>query len=235
MIETRDFIRGHKTCNGVFIKVDNSSLTVGDVKRFIRTKLFEKDLEDIEDMIFAPGIQATVPHNSGELDTPIGLGVPIIFDLFPREAKGYFHDVTRTWCFGYASDDIHNLYNDVLGCFNITKNSAVSGVSTGDLQEFACSYFRERGHPVIMDNPDLLEGYPHSLGHGVGLDVHESPFIGIGDKTILSNGNVFTIEPGLYYPKRGLAIRIEDTLYINSEGKCISMTEVPYDLVIAVK
>jgi len=235
MIETRDFISKHQTCKEVFIKADGSPLTVGEVKRFTRTKLFENDLEEIDGMIFAPGVQATVPHNSGEPNTPISLGVPIIFDLFPKETKGYFHDVTRTWCFGYAPNDIQGLYDDVLGCFKVVKNTSASGLSTGDLQELACKYFRERGHPVIMDDPELLEGYPHSLGHGVGLDVHESPFIGSGDKNLLSKGNVFTIEPGLYYPKRGLAVRIEDTLYLNSEGKCISMTDVPYDLIVSVE
>jgi Xaa-Pro aminopeptidase len=205
------------------------------VKRFTRAKLFENDLEDIEGMIFAPGAQATVPHNSGEADTPISLGVPIIFDLFPRKTKGYFHDVTRTWCFGYAHDDIQDLYDDVIGCFDAVKNMAVSGLPASDLQELACNYFRERGHPVIIDDPTLLEGYAHSLGHGVGLDVHESPFIGSGDKNLLSKGNVITLEPGLYYPKRGIAARIEDTLYLNSEDKCISMTEVPYDLVVPLE
>ena len=235
MIETRDFIRKHATSKEVFIRADGSPLTVGEVKRFTRAKLFENDLEDIEGMIFAPGAQATVPHNSGEADTPISLGVPIIFDLFPRKTKGYFHDVTRTWCFGYAHDDIQDLYDDVIGCFEAVKNMAVSGLPASDLQELACNYFRERGHPVIMDDPTLLEGYAHSLGHGVGLDVHESPFIGSGDKNLLSKGNVITLEPGLYYPKRGIAARIEDTLYLNSEDKCISMTEVPYDLVVPLE
>jgi len=235
MVETRDFISKHKTCKEVFIKADGLPLTVGEVKRFTRTKLFENDLEEIEGMIFAPGAQATIPHNFGEPDTPLKLGEPIIFDLFPRKTRGYFHDVTRTWCFGYAPDDVQDLYDDVIGCFKVTKNTAASGLSAGDLQKLACKYFRERGHPVIMDDPELLEGYPHSLGHGIGLDVHESPFIAIGDKSLLSKGNVFTIEPGLYYPKRGLAVRIEDTLYLNSEGKSISMTEVPYDLVVPIE
>lgn len=91
------------------------------------------------------------------------------------------------------------------------------------------------GHPAIKDNPELIDGYTHSLGHGVGLEVHEPPFIGIGDTNILSAGNVFTIELGLYYPKSGFAVGIEDTLYINSEGNSTSITDVPYDLVIPIE
>ena len=235
MIETRDFIRSHKVEAERFVKTDGSPLTVGDVKRFAQVKLFETGLEDSDGMIFAPGIQGTVGHNSGESDTPITLGEQIIFDLFPRQNRGYYHDVTRTWSFGYASDEMMDLYRDVIGCFDLVKSKTTSGTTTGSLQEIACDYFRERGHPVVKDNPELDDGYNHSLGHGVGLNVHESPFIGLGDTDILSAGNVFTLEPGLYYGDKKLAMRIEDTLYINNEGCCESITDVPYELVVPVK
>jgi len=235
MIETRDYIRSHKISENRFIKTDHSPLTVADVKRFTRSKLFEQDLEDSEGMIFAPGKQSTVGHNTGEPDTPILLGVPIIFDLFPREARGYYHDTTRTWCFADASDYLLKLYEDVRGCFDFVVSKAVPGISSGNLQELACDYFRERGYPVVKDNPNTIDGYTHSLGHGIGLAVHEPPYMGIGDKDILSKGNVFAIEPSLIDTNRGLAVRIEDTFYINNDGKAVSITNVPYDLVIPVK
>lgn len=235
MIETRDYIRSHKISENCFIKTDHSPLTVADVKRFTRSKLFERDLEDTEGMIFAPGKQGTVGHSTGEPDTPIPLGVPIIFDLFPREAKGHYHDATRTWCFGHASDYLLKLYEDVRGCFDFVVNKAAPGMSSGDLQELACDYFRERGYPVVKDNPNTIDGYIHALGHGVGLAVHEPPYMGIGDKDILSRGNVFAIEPSLVDTKRELAVRIEDTFYINNDGKAVSITDVPYDLLIPIK
>jgi len=235
MMETCDYIRSHKISENYFVKTDNSPLTVADVKRFTRSKLFEQDLEDSEGMIFAPGKQSIVGHNTGEPDTPILLGVPIIFDLFPREAKGYYHDATRTWCFGHASDYLLKLYEDVHGCFDFVVNNAAPGISSGDLQEFACDYFRERDYPVVKDNPNTRDGYTHALGHGVGIAVHETPFMGIGAKDILSKGNVFAIEPSLIDTKRGLAVRIEDTFYIKDDGKAVSITDVPYDLVIPIK
>ncbi len=234
MVETRDFIRSHKVKGKKFVKEDGSPLTVADVKRFARVKLFEKDLEDREGMIFAPGVQGTVGHNAGEADSPIVLGEQIVFDLYPNQNRGYYHDVTRTWSFGYASREMIKLYEDVLGCFNLVKSKATAGTTTGSLQEEACDYFRKRGHPVVQDDPDLDDGYNHSLGHGVGLDVHESPFIGFTDKDVLAASNVFALEPGLYYRDKKLAIRIEDTLFIDSEGHPESITDVPYDLVIPV-
>jgi Xaa-Pro aminopeptidase len=235
MTETRDYIRSHRISENRFIKSGRSPLTVADVKRFTRSKLFEHDLEDTEGMIFAPGKQAIVGHNTGEPDTPILVGVPIIFDLFPREARGYYHDTTRTWCFGHASDCLLRLYEDVHGCFDSVVNKAVPGISSGNLQELACDYFRERGYPVVKDKPNTIDGYTHALGHGVGLAVHEPPYMGIGDKDILSKGNVFAIEPSLIDTNRGLAVRIEDTFYINNHGKAVSITDVPYDLVIPIE
>jgi Xaa-Pro aminopeptidase len=234
MTETRDYIRSHKISENCFIKTGRSYLTVADVKRFTRSKLFEQDLEDTEGMIFAPGKEAIVGHNTGEPDTPILLGVPIIFDLFPREARGYYHDATRTWCFAHASDYLLKLYEDVRGCFDFVVNKVAPGISSGSLQELACDYFRERGYPAVKDNPNTVDGYTHSLGHGVGLAVHEPPYMGIGDKDILSKGNVFAIEPSLIDTKRGLAVRIEDTFYLDSDGKAVSITDVPYDLVIPI-
>jgi len=235
MIETRDYIRSHKISENCFVKTDHSPLTVADVKRFTRSKLFEKDLEDTDGMIFAPGKQAIVGHNTGEPESPILLGVPIIFDLFPKETKGYYHDATRTWCFGHASDFHLKLYEDVRGCFDFVVNKAAPGISSGNLHELACDYFRERDYPVVKDNPNTRDGYTHSLGHGVGLAVHEPPYMGMGAKDILSEGNVFAIEPSLIDTNRGFAVRIEDTFYINNDGKAVSITDVPYDLVIPVE
>jgi len=235
VIETRDYIRSHKISENRFVKTDHSPLTVADVKRFTRSKLFEQDLEDTDGMIFAPGKQGTVGHNTGEPDTPILLGVPIIFDLFPREARGYYHDATRTWCFGHAPDHLLRLYEDVRGCFDFAVNKAAPGISSGNLQEAVCDYFRERGYPVVKDDPNTLNGYTHSLGHGVGLAVHEPPYLGMGAKDILSKGNVFAMEPSLIDTDRGLAVRIEDTFYIDNDGKAVSMTDVPYDLVVPVE
>ena len=235
MIETRDYIRSHKIGKNCFVKSDRLPLTVADVKRFTRSRLFEQDLEDTEGMIFAPGKQGTVGHSTGEPDTPILLGVPIVFDLFPREARGYYHDATRTWCFGHASDYLLKLYQDVRGCLSFVVNKAAPGMSSGNLQELACDYFRERGYPVVKDNPNTVDGYIHGLGHGVGLAVHEPPYMGIGDKHILSKGNVVAIEPSLVDTNRELAVRIEDTFYIDNDGKAVSMTAVPYDLVIPIK
>jgi Xaa-Pro aminopeptidase len=81
-------------------------------------------------------------------------------------------------------------------------------------------------------------GYVHSLAHGLGLDVHESPGF-YGDpktaKDFLRRGHVITVEPGLYYPERGMGMRIEDAVHIGPEGKPEILATYPLDLVIPLK
>jgi Xaa-Pro aminopeptidase len=80
-------------------------------------------------------------------------------------------------------------------------------------------------------------GYVHSLGHGVGLRIHEKPFSGVtaSPSDTLQTGSVFTIEPGLYYPKKGMGVRIEDSYYASPDGTFKAFAEYPKDLVIPVK
>ena len=97
--------------------------------------------------------------------------------------------------------------------------------------------FKKMGHKTIADSFNVREGYVHSIGHGLGLDVHENPFSGVTSTSsdILSPGVVFTIEPGLYYPSKGFGIRIEDTIALNNSGQFEILVDYPYDLVLPMK
>ena len=76
----------------------------------------------------------------------------------------------------------------------------------------------------------------HSLGHGVGLNVHESPRIAHTAKDdVFASGNVITIEPGLYYPDEGFGIRVEDMLIVTGRGELVSLTDVPKDLILPLR
>lgn len=103
MQATWDFIGGHDVgADEVLITADGTPLTIGAVKGFVRRVLLDRQLEDTG-MIFAQGRDAGFPHSRGQDDMPVRLGQSIVFDLFPRElGGGYHHDMTRTWCIGYA-------------------------------------------------------------------------------------------------------------------------------------
>ena len=88
-----------------------------------------------------------------------------------------------------------------------------------------------------MKNPQTEDGYVHSLGHGLGLHVHERPAFStsanLADR--LLPGSVVTIEPGLYYPGRGLGVRLEDTVWVRPDGVIEVLAEYPLDLVLPLK
>ncbi len=187
--------------------------------------------------IFAQGRDAGIPHATGELDAPLLLGEAIVFDIYPRDrASGYYHDMTRTFAIGYEAPGLQELYDDVKESFDQVVAALKPGVSTHGLQQRACQVLRERDHQTPEDTWPLEEGYIHSLGHGIGLDVHEplamSTFVDQGDT--VEPGTVFTIEPGLYYPSRNMGVRIEDTICCAPDGTIRSLTPFPYDLVIPI-
>jgi Xaa-Pro aminopeptidase len=236
MRAAREWIASHRAGDGIVIKADGSPLLIGDVKRFVRQRLFEQNLENPEDMIFSQGRDSAVPHSKGDDSAPIRLGETIIFDLFPRQSHGYFHDMTRTWCVGYASPDVQMIYDTVMEAYRLSAVACKPGVLTSTVQEMVCEYFEDLGHPTVLNTPGTQDGYVHSLAHGLGLNVHEAPYFrSHSSKHTLQPGNVFTLEPGLYYPDRGYAVRIEDTVYLNDAGELETLTDCPYDLVIELK
>ncbi|GIK64055.1 MAG: hypothetical protein BroJett018_18490 [Chloroflexota bacterium] len=238
MTETREWLAGHKAKNNVIYKADGKPLTIGDVKHFVRLKLMEYGLEDSGGMIFAQGRDAALPHSRGEEDQPLELGKTLVFDLFPRPiGGGYYHDMTRTWSLGYATPEVEEAHRLVMYAFTQSLESLTVGQRTRDLQELVCDIFEERGHPTPKTKPGGSEGYTHSLGHGIGLDVHEAPSIGnySPDDHIFEKGDVITIEPGLYYPDKGWGIRIEDSVYIDESGTAHNLTDCTYDLVIPIQ
>ena len=213
-------------------------VTIGRVKDMINLLLAERGADNPETTIFSIGRDAGIPHNSGN---PLGLleiGKPIIFDIFPCEkGGGYFYDFTRTWCLGYAPAEVISLYEHVFSVHQEIIAELEMGELFSKYQDRTCQLFTERGHETIQSNPKAQEGYVHSIGHGLGLRVHESPSSGItaNENDILQPGVVFTIEPGLYYPSKNMGVRIEDTIYLKPDGKFEILADYPYDLVIPTK
>ena len=223
----------------ILLKEDGSPLTIGDVKSKIALWLAERSAVDAEGVIFAIGRDAGVPHSVGAPDDLITLGKTIVFDIFPAEkGGGYFYDFTRTWSLGYATpeaiamyDEVHEIYRKVIENLDLNANFV-------DYQRMTCEYFESKGHKTQLNTKNPLEGYVHSLGHGVGLNIHERPGSSLmmtGNDNLLKPGVVITIEPGLYYPEKGMGFRIEDTYWVTSDGEFELLAEYPYDFVLPMK
>jgi Xaa-Pro aminopeptidase len=231
------FLSSHQAKENILVDRNGDALTIGDVKTKINLWLAMRGAENPNGSIFAIGREAGVPHSSGTDEDPIPLGETIIFDIYPCEAGGgYFHDFTRTWCLGYATDEALALYEDVLEVYETVYESIKPDVLTREYQLMTCELFEEKGHPTICTDPRTLDGYVHSIGHSLGLSIHEAPIFrhSAMNKAVLTPGMVFTIEPGLYYPDRGMGVRIEDTVWMKPDGELETLVDFPKDLVIKI-
>ncbi len=231
--ETQEYIQGHSTRGDVVVKADGEPLTIGDVHAFTRSRVYAHGMSQ-DHHIFAQGRDAGVPHNHGTLDMPLRLGQSIVFDIFPKTAGGYYHDMTRTWCLGYAPDEVAEAYAQAKEIFDRAVAALAVGKPCRDFQAMTLDYFESKGHPTTRTHPGTHAGYVHSLGHGLGLDIHEAPGFSIaaGNATLLQPGHVVSVEPGLYYPERGFGVRVEDTVAFAADGTLLTLTRYPYDLVI---
>jgi Xaa-Pro aminopeptidase len=233
-----DFLTSHPVVNETLLKTDGQPLTIGDVKSKINLWLAELGAANPEDTIFAIGRDAGVPHSQGNPSDLMQLGKTIVFDIFPCEiGGGYFYDFTRTWCLGYAPAKIKEQYQQVKQVYDTVVSELKVDQPFKNSQKRTCQLFEELGHPTIQSTPGTEKGYVHSVGHGLGLNVHEMPFSGVaaGAEEVLAKGAVFTIEPGLYYPEDGFGIRIEDTYYVSEDGQIEILVPYPYDLVLPMK
>jgi Xaa-Pro aminopeptidase len=223
--------------NGVLMIDRKRKLLVGDLRNVIRRELFARGVIDSGGMIVAQGRDGGVPHNNGRDHQPVRLGAPIVFDIFPQEiGGGYFFDFTRTICFGFVPKPVKLLYNTVSCAYDYACSLMRVGERTRDIERKICEYFEERGHPTFLSDSKVQVGYCHSLGHGLGLNVHESPFFNLYKTNTdrIEPNMVFTVEPGLYYPQKGYGVRIEDVIYISKKGKVINLTKYPRRLVVPI-
>ncbi|MFP5247028.1 MAG: M24 family metallopeptidase, partial [Thermoanaerobaculia bacterium] len=194
-------------------------LTLGDLKRFVSSEIARLGMLEDHETILSQGRDAGVPHSRGDASAPVRPGVPIVLDIFPVDkTTGYFFDLTRTFCIGPIPGELQRMHEEVLEAFTRARDAMRPGTRAADYQALVCDFFEARGHATLRSNLKTLDGYVHSLGHGVGLDIHEKPSFSLLQEDVVEEGDVLTIEPGLYYPERGLGVRIEDTFVVTATG-----------------
>jgi len=233
-----EFLGAQNAKDNLLVMADGSPVTIGMVKKRINLWLAELGAENPEGTIFAQGYDSAIPHSTGTDANPLRLGETIVFDIFPCEAGGgYFYDFTRTWCLGHVPDDVLAIYEQVYEAYHLVVDSLQVEVPFKQYQLQVCEFFEGCGHPSILSDPHTPEGYVHSVGHGLGLHVHERPWSGAtaNDGDILAPGTVVTVEPGLYYPDRKIGVRLENTVWMRPDGVPEVLVEYPMDLLIPLK
>jgi Xaa-Pro aminopeptidase len=168
--------------------------------------------------IVASGERSAMPHGKASTaQVPRRGFVTLDFGII---REGYCSDMTRTVCLGKPKAEERIAYERVLEAQENAVSSVSAGVSCEEVDEAARSILRKAG---------MADAFTHSTGHGVGLEIHESPRVGAGQKTRLQTGMVVTIEPGVYWPGK-FGIRIEDMVAVTKSGGQV-LTPAPKALI----
>ncbi len=200
-------------------------LTVGRLKRIIEHALVDNDSENSEESIVAAGTKGADYHYLGMREDILHAHEPIIVDIFPRRIEERYHaDITRTIVRGSVSKELRQLFEAVESALSAVSDALQSGGTTDLLVNTMADSFERDGHSSANRTPGIKEGMLHSLGHGIGLNVHENPWLTLRPNPI-KPGAVIAVEPALYYKKFG-GIRIEDDMVVTSKG-CKTITTLP--------
>jgi Xaa-Pro aminopeptidase len=228
MDAARELMRRAEASNGT-LTLDGEPLTCERIKMRVE-QVFSEHGVAAEESIVSHGPQTAIGHDMGS--GPIAPGEPIVLDLFPRDREtGCYADMTRTFVVGTPPDELVEYHRIVKEALDRSLLAIRAGMEGSEVNRLVSEHFQEHGYPTLLSKQPgevLMEGFFHSLGHGVGLEVHEQPVLGrlAGQKLVA--GDVVTVEPGLYRQGFG-GCRLEDLVLVTDTG-AENLTDYPYDL-----
>ncbi len=229
MDAARDLLRRAQQNGGDELTVDGEVLTVERIKSAM-SQAFAAHGTTADDFIVAPGPQGAVGHDMGS--GPVRPGVPIVIDIWPRDNESFMYcDMTRTFVVGDVPDDVREWHRLTKEALDRAISEIKDGADGRAIYDGTCEIYEAAGHPTQRTKEagkPLSDGFFHGLGHGVGLDVHESPGMGMASKLPLKAGDVVTVEPGCYKQGYG-GVRLEDLVLVTKDG-AENLTHYPYDL-----
>lgn len=169
--------------------------------------------------ILLSGARTSFPHGK-PIHKQVEAGDFITFD-FGAKSGGYGSDMTRTFAVGHATDEMKKIYSIVL-------EAQLAGIEALAVGKPGCEV--DKAARDVITKAGYGDYFRHGLGHSLGLNIHENPRASVAYKGAFKEGNVITIEPGIYIPGKG-GVRIEDMLYLSPNGKQ-NLTNFPKELTI---
>ncbi len=227
LAEAINVIRKATIKDGVLWR-ESAPLKADDVRAIIEISLLSHGCE-APDIIIACGRGSSDPHWQGEGE--LRADEPIVIDMVPRLKKErYYSDMTRTVLRGTPTGKLTDMYSAVRDAQAAAINKIKAGVTGSDVHDATCDVLEERGYETGRGKTGVFtEGFIHSTGHGVGLDIHEGPSLSENGKE-LKAGCIVTVEPGLYYKTTG-GVRLEDVVVVTRSG-CKNLTMFEKNLVL---
>jgi len=202
-------ILGNASVAGGSLVHEGAPLTSEGLRREMHCWLLRRGYAAHETIISC-GPETAQPHNTGS--GTLREHEPILIDVFPRnEATGYYADMSRTFVKGVPSPEVRALYDAVLRAQLLAEGMIRPGITGAEVHGAVVDLFAEQGFATGA------EGFIHSLGHGVGLAIHEDPYLSPRGDVELVPGHVVTVEPGLYYDGTG-GVRLEDIGVVTKDG-----------------
>ena len=214
--EVENIIKAQRIAEKAFEKT-LSEIKIGMTEKFIADMLDNNmkmlGSEGVSfDTIVLSGVNSAMPHGEPS-DKKIEEGEFLLFD-FGAVYKGYHSDMTRTVALGYVTEEMQQVYDIVLAAQETAITKAKAGMTGSELDSVARDIITENGY---------CDNFGHSLGHSVGLEIHEYPNCSPSFDKKLENGIIMTIEPGIYLPNK-FGVRIEDMILITENG-CENLTK----------
>lgn len=204
----------------IILDTVKEGMTEKELAAILESELYAKGSDGLAfRSIVAFDENTSIPH-AERSEKRLKKGSIITLD-FGAKYQNYCSDMTRTFFFGKPDDEIVKMYNVVLSAQKKAIEEAHVGMFAKECDGIARNYFAERG---------LDKFFLHSLGHGVGIDIHEYPGVSSRSSAILENNMLITIEPGLYFTGK-YGIRIEDMIIFDKTG-VINLTKSPKNIII---
>ena len=223
-----ELLRKAKVSTDKSLRLSGKTLTsermISEIELFLKGKGFSAN-----STIVACGPCGSQPHNTGS--GPIMAGQPVIVDIFPRDDRsGYWGDMTRTFLKGRAPSPVKRAFEAVKLASDEAKKMIKAGVNGAEPHKLAFDIMASKGFKTGRTAAGIPCGFIHGLGHGVGLEIHEAPRVSPINQSPLEEGNVVSVEPGLYYPSWG-GIRLEDLVVVRKDS-CECLNKFHFELEI---